>query len=127
MSKLNPKNWSIGHTTTDSIRMKKNKVDPNNLDRFGWNRWTWMIHRKKAKLLFAVLLIAIIVIIAMIVIMLNKGECQAKKDTLSILVAGDVLLIFISYRLVWPYTQWTSSNPSEFTGYNQIAMNQAMT
>lgn len=105
---------------------KRYIVDTNDLLRYGWSKWKWTMNSNKAKLLFVVLFGTIASIIAVIALTLNQGECQIKKNTISILIVVDLLLIGVSYKLIWPHTKWTSStSPSEFTGYNQIAIQQA--
>lgn len=137
MSKLNPKHWTFTPPTKPELAKLAQPVvseykpdteyviDTNKLNQFGWNKVKWFFHSRKANIIFLLLLSAIIYMIVLIVLSYKDGKCKEKKQTNSILAGVDIILVVLTYALVWPYTQWKHpSNASKFTGHSQIALQQ---
>ena len=102
-------------------------VDTNNLETFGWGKWSWIAHRNKANLIFLVLFAAIVGLLVFIGL-IWKDQCSTKKELTAILLGVDAIIIAISFTYVWKHTKWTKpcKSDSQFTGNNAMVRQQRL-
>ncbi len=109
----------------DHIKKSTHIPDINVLDleKYGYNRFTWILHTHKSNIIFLILLTIIIILTSYVI---KDGDCIVNKQSSQILIGINMLLIIITYTSIWPYTKWTKPklDSSKFIGAYAIASQQ---